>query len=53
MLQSLADHVSIPILLPPKLGLILRHESLEEEDNGHDVSLKPFVGTLRVSEPVR
>ena len=29
-------------------ALILRHESLEEEDNEHDVSLKPFTGTLRV-----
>ena len=31
--------------------LTLRHESLEEEDNKHDVSLKPFVGTLRVESP--
>jgi hypothetical protein len=32
-------------------ALTLRHESLEEEDNEHDVSLKPFVGTLRVRSP--
>jgi len=35
----------------PNRGLTLRHESLEEEDNEHDVSLKPFVGTLRVESP--
>ncbi len=33
--------------------LTLRHESLEKEDNRHDVSLKPFAGTLRVEKPVR
>jgi len=37
--------------LIPNPGLTLRHESLEEEDNEHDVSLKPFVGTLRVESP--
>jgi hypothetical protein len=31
----------------------LRYESLGKEDNEHDVSLKPFSGTLRVSKPVR
>ena len=33
--------------------LTLRYESLGKEDNEHDVSLKPFVGTLRVTKPVR
>jgi hypothetical protein len=41
-------HVLILITIQ---ALTLRHESLEEEDNEHDVSLKPFVGTLRVESP--
>jgi len=31
----------------------LRRESLGEEDDEHDVSWKPFSGTLRVTKPVR
>ena len=33
--------------------LTLRYESLGKEDNEHEVSLKPFAGTLRVTKPVR
>ena len=32
-------------------GPTLRHESLEKEDDKHDVSLKPLAGTLRVEDP--
>jgi hypothetical protein len=31
--------------------LTLRYESLGKEDNEHDVSLRPFSGTLRVESP--
>ncbi len=34
-------------------ALTLRHESVGKEDDEHDVSLKPFIGTLRVTKPVR
>ncbi len=37
----------------PNAGLTLRHESVGKEDDEHDVSLKPFIGTLRVLKPVR
>jgi len=34
-------------------ALTLRHESLGKEDDEHDVSWKPFIGTMRVTKPVR
>ncbi len=34
-------------------ALTLRHESVGKEDDEHDGSLKPFIGTLRVTKPVR
>ncbi len=34
-------------------ALTLRHESVGKKDDEHDVSLKPFIGTLRVIKPVR
>ena len=40
---------------PPRKtdGATLRYESLGKEDNEHEVSLRPFVGTLWVTNPIR